>query len=146
MPAVRGRRQPTCSTRAAFLCCETRCGETAQQAEPREIVTDATKPAGFVSLKSVTGGRPDAATALAEIREIYFQTTKRTIDNDLAHAIALVKSLPDEETRAKAHVYMEGLAEMAREWGKTSGTVEKWKGGKGRKAGKERRRPRKPQP
>ena len=100
-------------------------------------MADADKPSGFVSLKSVTAGRPDPATSLAEIRQIYFKTTKRTIDNDLAHAIALVKSLPDEATRSKAHVYMEGLAEMAREWGKTSGgsggsgKVEKWKGGKG---------------
>ena len=81
-------------------------------------MSDAKKPIGFVSLKSVTGGRPDPARALAEIRQIYFRTTKRTIDNDLAHAIELVKSLPDEDTRSRAHVYMEGLAEMAREWGK----------------------------
>jgi hypothetical protein len=84
-------------------------------------VADERKPLGFVSLKSVTDGKPDPAAALAEIRQIYFKTTKRTIDNDLAHAIDLVKSLPDEETRSKAHVYMEGLAEMAREWGKTGG-------------------------
>ena len=81
-------------------------------------MTDTNKPTGFVSLKSVTRGKPDPSAALAEIRQIYFKTTKRTIDNDLAHAIDLVKSLPDEETRSKAHVYMEGLAEMAREWGR----------------------------
>lgn len=79
-------------------------------------VADASKPSGFISLKSVTAGTPDSKAAIAEIRQIYFKTTKRTIDNDLAHAIALVKSIPDEETRSKAHVYMEGLAEMAKEW------------------------------
>ena len=37
----------------------------------------------------------------------------------VAGARTLVMSLwkvPDEETREKAHVYMEGLAEMQREW------------------------------
>jgi hypothetical protein len=79
-------------------------------------MADDRRPAGFVPLKAVTAGAPDAAAALAEIRQIYFRTSRRTIDNDFAHAIELLKSLPDEDTRAKAHVYMEGLAEMAREW------------------------------
>ena len=85
-------------------------------------------------LKSVTRGQPDPAAALAEIRQIYFKTSRRTIDHDFTHAVELLKALPDEETRAKAHVYMEGLAEMAREWGKPggSGKVEKWKSGKAR--------------
>ena len=90
------------------------------------------KPAnGFVSLKSVTQGPPDAAAALAEIRQIYFKTSRRTIDNDFAHAIELLKTLPDEESRAKAHVYMEGLAEMRKEWGgkpKVKGQKAKGKG------------------
>lgn len=101
-------------------------------------MADDPRPAGFVPLKAVTGGRPDAAAALADIRRIYFKTSRRTIDNDFAHAIELLKALPDEDTRAKAHVYMEGLAEMAREWGGTkSGKGEKLKSGKVRR---ERRR------
>jgi hypothetical protein len=98
-------------------------------------MADDRRPAGFVPLKAMTAGRPDAAAALAEIRQIYFKTSRRTIDNDFAHAIELLKSLPDEDTRAKAHVYMEGLAEMSREWGKVkrSGKVERWKSGKVRK-------------
>jgi hypothetical protein len=111
-------------------------------------MVDERKPVGFVSLKSVTGGTPDPAAALAQIREIYFKTSRRTIDNDFTHAIELLKSVPDEEMRAKAHVYMEGLAEMAREWavqggsGRSgrSGKVEKSKSGKARR---ERRPPRK---
>ena len=79
-------------------------------------MSDPNKPLGFVPLKSITAGTPDPAAAIAEIRQIYFKTTKRTIDNDLAHAIELVKSIADEDLRSKAHVYMEGLAEMAREW------------------------------
>jgi hypothetical protein len=96
-------------------------------------VADARRPTGFVPLKSITAGGPaDPAAALAEIRQIYFRTSKRTIDHDFTHALELLKSLPDDETRAKAHVYMEGLAEMAREWGKSgrsggSGKVKKKK-------------------
>jgi hypothetical protein len=72
---------------------------------------------GFVSLGSLKGQAPKSpAEILAEIRRIYFKTTKQTVLNDLAHAIELLKSLPDEETREKAHVYMEGLAEMRNEW------------------------------
>ena len=74
------------------------------------------KVAGFVPLKSLTRGAPGPAEAFAKIRRIYFDTTKRTIQDDLAHAIELLKSLPSEEEREKATVYMEGLAQMRREW------------------------------
>jgi hypothetical protein len=77
-------------------------------------------PDGFVSLRSLKPGSP-AANPLELIRQIYFKTSKQTIEHDFAHAIELLKSLPDEETRAKAHVYMEGLAEMRREWIKEPG-------------------------
>lgn len=82
---------------------------------------------GFVPLTSLTRGTPDPAKALTEIRQIYFKTSKRTIEHDFAHAIELLKSLPDEETREKAHVYMEGLAEMRREWTKVKGQKSKVK-------------------
>lgn len=77
----------------------------------------AKRPDGFVSLRSLKPGAapPDP---LAEIRHIYFRTTKRTIEHDFDHAIELLKTLPSEEARNKAHVYMEGLAEMRREWTK----------------------------
>ena len=73
-------------------------------------------PLGFVSLQSLKQTPPDPQAALAEIRKIYFATTRRTIDNDLAHAIALLQSLPSEDDRERASVYMEGLAQMQREW------------------------------
>jgi len=76
----------------------------------------------FVPLKSLAKGPPDPAAALAEIRRIYFKTTKRTIEHDIAHAIELLKSLPSEEEREKATVYMEGLAQMRREWARKSRT------------------------
>jgi hypothetical protein len=72
---------------------------------------------GFVSVTSLKGQAPKTpAEIIADIRRIYFKTTKQTIQNDFAHAIELLKSLPDEDTREKAHVYMEGLAEMRKEW------------------------------
>jgi hypothetical protein len=78
---------------------------------------DVTKRAsGFVPLKSLRQGPPDPQAALAEIRQIYFSTSSQTIDHDFAHAIELLKSLPDETSREKATVYMEGLNEMRREW------------------------------
>ena len=95
------------------------------------------KPVPFVPLSSIKqGGSPlDPATALANIRQIYFKTSRRTIEHDFAHAIALLKSLPDEETRAKAHVYMEGLAEMQREWARTATKAPSKSRGKRKKRG-----------
>ena len=76
------------------------------------------KPAlGFIALKSLKKAGPaEPQAALGEIRKIYFHTTRQTIDNDLAHAIELLKSLPTEEWREKATVFMQGLSEMQREW------------------------------
>jgi hypothetical protein len=71
---------------------------------------------GFVPLKSLKGEPPDPAAALAEIRRIYFKTTRKTIEHDLAHAIELLKTLPTEEEREKALVYMDGLSQMRSEW------------------------------
>jgi len=59
---------------------------------------------------------PDPGKILAEIRQLYFKTTKATIDRDFDRAIDLLKSLPSVEDRQRAHVYMEGLAEMRKEW------------------------------
>lgn len=76
----------------------------------------ADKPLGFVALESIKRGPKDPAATLAQIREIYFKTTKRTIEHDIAHAIELLKTLPSEDERDKAAVYMEGLAQMRMEW------------------------------
>jgi len=53
---------------------------------------------------------------LAEIRRLYFRTTRATIDEDLAKALDLLKSMPSEEERERATVYMEGMAQMRKEW------------------------------
>ena len=53
---------------------------------------------------------------LAEIRRLYFKTTKQTIQDDLAKALDLLKSMTSEEERERATVFMEGLAEMYKDW------------------------------
>jgi hypothetical protein len=67
-------------------------------------------------LREVPDGRP-AADILAEIRQLYFKTTSATIDRDFDRAIDLLKTIATVEDRQRAHVYMEGLAEMRKEWG-----------------------------
>jgi len=57
---------------------------------------------------------------LAEIRRLYFRATKRTIRDDLARALDLLKSMHSEEERARATVYMEGLAQMRSDWARQS--------------------------
>ena len=54
---------------------------------------------------------------LAEIRRLYFKTTKATILRDFDRAIDLIKSMENEDEREKATVYMQGLAEMRKEFG-----------------------------
>jgi hypothetical protein len=53
---------------------------------------------------------------LAEIKRLYFRTTRQTIDQDLARALDLLRSMATEEERERATVYMEGLAQMRRDW------------------------------
>jgi hypothetical protein len=53
---------------------------------------------------------------LAEIRRLYFEATRQTIQQDLAKALDLLKSMASEEERERAAVYMEGLAEMRNDW------------------------------
>ncbi len=66
-------------------------------------------------LQEVPDGRP-VAEVIAEIRQIYFKTTARTIDADFDRAIDLLKSIALPEDRQRATVFMDGLAEMRREW------------------------------
>ena len=53
---------------------------------------------------------------LEEIKKLYYNATKATIQKDITRAIALLKLIPDEDTRQDAAVYMDGLAEMRTEW------------------------------
>jgi hypothetical protein len=53
---------------------------------------------------------------LAEIRRLYFNTTPKTILEDFDKAIDLLKSMESEAERERATVYMEGLAELRKEF------------------------------
>ena len=53
---------------------------------------------------------------LAEIRRLYFATTRGSIQQDLEKALDLLKSIPNEDERERATVYMEGMAQMRRDW------------------------------
>jgi len=53
---------------------------------------------------------------LAEIKKLYYGATKATIKQDVDRAIDLLKSLPNDDERERAAVYMDGLAQMRSEW------------------------------
>lgn len=61
------------------------------------------------------GDRP-APEILKEIRQLYFKTSAASIERDFDRAIDLLKAIPTTEDRQRATVYMEGLAEMRKEW------------------------------
>ena len=62
---------------------------------------------------------------LAEIRRLYFKTTRQTIQDDLAKALDLLKSMASEEERERATVYMEGMAQMRSDWSGKKGRRQK---------------------
>ena len=68
-----------------------------------------------IILNEVPDERP-VAEVIAEIRQLYFKTTSKTIDRDFDRAIDLLKSIRLPEDRQRATVFMEGLAEMRKEW------------------------------
>ncbi|CAN5654042.1 hypothetical protein BH24ACI5_BH24ACI5_25880 [soil metagenome] len=53
---------------------------------------------------------------IAEIRQIYFKTTRATILRDFDRAIDLLKTIASPDERQRATVYMDGLAEMRKEF------------------------------
>ena len=57
----------------------------------------------------------------AEIKRLYYGATRQTIQQDLAKALDLLKSMTTEEERERAAVYMDGLAQMRSEWGLAGG-------------------------
>ena len=56
-------------------------------------------------------------TVLEQLRALYFNVTRASIGEDFGAAIDLFKQLSTDEEREKAAVFMEGIAEMRREWG-----------------------------
>ncbi len=57
-----------------------------------------------------------SAEKLAEIRQMYFEATPKTIQRDFERAIDILKTLENDQARAKAAVFMEGLNELRKEW------------------------------
>jgi len=53
---------------------------------------------------------------LEEIKKLYYNATKSSIQKDITRAIELLKTIADEDARQDAAVYMDGLAEMRTEW------------------------------
>ena len=58
-----------------------------------------------------------AVDHLTEIKRLYFKTTRATIDRDFDRAIDLLKAMPEGD-RHRATVFMQGLAEMRKEFRK----------------------------
>ena len=62
--------------------------------------------------------------AINDIRRLYDQATAATVERDLQRAVEILKTLPDEETRERAAVFMDGLSQMRSEApGKTASTA-----------------------
>jgi hypothetical protein len=53
---------------------------------------------------------------VAEIKRLYYQTSRATIKQDFAKAINLLKSMSSEEERERVAVYMDGLSQMRSDW------------------------------
>jgi hypothetical protein len=51
-----------------------------------------------------------------EIKQIYYSTTRETIERDLARALALLRQMPDDDARQRAAGLMHGLSDLKREW------------------------------
>ena len=83
-----------------------------------------------IPLTPVTAAPRSTAEILAEIRQLYFKTTKTTILNDFDRAIDLLKSIPEMNDRQQATVYVEGLAEMRKEF--TASNTSSRRGGRTR--------------
>lgn len=51
-----------------------------------------------------------------EIKQIYYSTTRETIERDLARALELLRRMPDDGARQRAAGLMHGLSDLKREW------------------------------
>jgi hypothetical protein len=53
---------------------------------------------------------------VAEIKRLYFATTRDTIERDLTRALDLLTRMASDEQRERVAGYMHGLAELKQEW------------------------------
>lgn len=54
--------------------------------------------------------------AAEEIKKLYYNATRATIQKDLARAVSLLKGMASEDDRERVAVYMDGLSQMRSEW------------------------------
>lgn len=54
---------------------------------------------------------------VAEIKRLYYHTTRATIQADLTRALDLLKSMSSEDERERVAVYMDGMSQMRSDWG-----------------------------
>jgi len=76
---------------------------------------------------------------LAEIKRLYYRTSRATIKEDFAKAIDLLKSMSSEEERERVAVYMDGLSQMRSDWARQGKSKAVAKNAK-RKANRDRNR------
>lgn len=57
---------------------------------------------------------------IAEIKRLYYRATRQTIQQDLAKALDLLKSMSSEEERERAAGYMDGLSQMRSDWARAA--------------------------
>jgi hypothetical protein len=69
---------------------------------------------------------------LAEIKRLYYRTSRATIKDDFAKAIDLLKSMSSEEERERVAVYMDGLSQMRSDWARQGKWAPKTKSEKGK--------------
>ena len=62
---------------------------------------------------------------LAEIKRLYYRTSRATIKEDFAKAIDLLKSMSSEEERERVAVYMDGLSQMRSDWARVGKSATK---------------------
>ncbi len=53
---------------------------------------------------------------VAEIKRLYYKTSRATIKQDFAKAIDLLKTMSSDEERERVAVYMDGLSQMRADW------------------------------
>jgi len=69
---------------------------------------------------------------LAEIKRLYYRTSRATVKEDVAKAIDLLKSMSTEEERERVAVYMDGLSQMRSDWARQGKWTPKTKSEKGK--------------
>ena len=70
---------------------------------------------------------------LDAIKQLYFRATEKTIEQDFDRAIDLLKTMPSEDERERAVVFMEGLAEMKKRWVGRSSPAKRRSNARGRR-------------